>query len=277
MKSIFEKISDAQKRNISCALCTIVSTRGSTPRKVGAKMLVFEDISIYSTIGGGDLEKKVIENALSVLKKREAKVFKHDLLNQHDMCCGGTVEIFIEPILKKNKLYIFGAGHTGQALAKFAVNFGFDIFLIDDRKEYLESTHPQPIPKGGERASQVLSLGEDLGEVNKMNLPHQQALPLLPFDENTFICIMTYSHPMDREILSYCIKKPFAYLGMIGSQRKVEMTKKMFVDAGVGTKEELEKIDMPMGFDIAAEGPDEIAVSILAKLIEVKNVKKVNS
>lgn len=262
MKSIYENIIDAQKLNISCALCTILNTKGSTPRKVGAKMLVYEDGSICNTIGGGDLEKKVIENALSVIKKREAKIFKHDLLNQHDMCCGGKVEIFIEPILKKNKLYIFGAGHTGQALAKIAVNFGFEVVLIDDRKEYIDK---------------VLPFGEDLGgAVNKMNLPHQQALSALPFDDQVFICIMTYSHPMDREILAYCIKKPFAYLGMIGSHRKVEMTKKMFVDAGVGTKEDLEKIDMPMGIDISAEGPDEIAISILAKLIEVKNLKMVN-
>ncbi len=266
MKLVYDDIVDAQKQNVNVALCTIITTKGSTPRKVGAKMLVYEDGSISSTIGGGDLEKKVIENALSVLKKREAKVFKHDLLNQHDMCCGGTVEIFIEPILKKNKLYIFGAGHTGQALAKYATSFDFEVFLIDDRKEYLNEVLPLGEP--------ALSVDRDLGgAINKMNLPHQQALPLLPFDEQVFICIMTYSHPMDREILAFCIKKPFAYLGMIGSHRKVEMTKKMFVDAGVGTKEDLDKIDMPMGIDILAEGPDEIAISILAKLIEMKNVK----
>ena len=264
MKNIFDQINVAQKNNSNIALCTIITTKGSTPRKVGAKMLVYEDGSVYSTIGGGDLEKKVVENALSVLKKQESKVFKHDLLNQHDMCCGGTVEIFIEPILKKKKLYIFGAGHTGQALAKFTASFDFEVFLIDDRKEYLNQVLPLGEP--------ALPVGRDLGgAINKMNLSHQQALSLLPFDEHVFICIMTYSHPMDREILAYCIKKPFAYLGMIGSHRKVEMTKKMFVDAGVGTKADLDKIDMPMGIDIFAEGPEEIAISILAKLIEVKN------
>ncbi|MEI6593997.1 MAG: XdhC family protein [Bacteroidota bacterium] len=256
MKNIFELIGVAQKESDSVALCTIVSTKGSSPRKTGSKMLVYEDGRIEGTIGGGDLEKKVIENALAVLIKREAKIFKHDLLNQHDMCCGGTVEIFIEPILKKNKLYIFGAGHTGQALAKFAIDFGFEVVLIDDRKEYLNDCK--------------------LDEVNKMNLPHQQALSVLPFDENVFICIMTYSHPMDREILGFCIKKPFAYLGMIGSQRKVEMTKKMFVEGLNISEHDLAKVDMPMGIDILAEGPDEIAISILAKLIEVKNGKMVN-
>jgi xanthine dehydrogenase accessory factor len=251
---IYNLIYDSQRKNIPVALCTIVSVKGSTPRKVGAKMLVFEDGSISGTIGGGNLEKKVIENALNVLIGREAKLFKHDLLHQLDMCCGGTVEIFIEPILERNRLYIFGAGHTGHKLAQYAVNLDFEIFLIDDRKEHLD--------------------GCRIPGVSKMHMNFQESLPLLPFDENVFACIMTYSHPMDREILSYCINKPFAYLGMIGSQRKVEVTKKMFAE-GLGiTKSQLDKVDMPMGLDIMAEGPDEIAISILAKLIDVKHKKK---
>jgi xanthine dehydrogenase accessory factor len=88
---------------------------------------------------------------------------------------------------------------------------------------------------------------------------------------------MTYSHPYDRDILAYCLKKPSAYIGMIGSNRKVEMTKKMFADSGIGTMEALEKVDMPMGIDIGAEDPEEIAISILAKLIEVKNRQVIES
>ena len=255
MNNIFEKISEAQKNNSDVALCIIVNTRGSTPREEGAKMLVYPDGKVTGTIGGGDLEKKVIANALNVLKTKRPSFFKHDLLHQHNMCCGGSVDIYIEPIMKKNKLYIFGAGHTGHALAKAAVPFNFETVITDDRKEYLD---------------EIKSDG-----VNKLNMHYTQALPLLPFDEHTFITIMTYIHPYDRDILAYCLKKPFAYLGMIGSRRKVEMTKKMFSDAGIGTMEELEKVDMPMGIDIGAEDPDEIAISILAKLIEVKNKKAV--
>ena len=155
--------------------------------------------------------------------------------------------------MKKNKLYIFGAGHTGQALAKYALNFPFEVVLIDDRKEYLDDC--------------------TVSEVNKMHLPFGEALKLLPFDEQTYICIMTYSHPLDRNILSFCLKKSFAYLGMIGSQRKVEMTKKMFTEVGVCSFDELENVDMPMGINIGAEGPDEIALSILAKIISIKNYK----
>lgn len=251
MKNIFEKITEIQKSSQEAVVCTIVNTKGSTPRKVGAKMIVYADGKIFGTIGGGDLEQKVIENAVELIETKQPKLFRHDLLHQHGMCCGGTVEIYIEPIMKKNKLYIFGAGHTGQSLAKLAKDFDFETVLIDDRKEYIDDCKSK--------------------EINKMNLPFGEALKLLPFDEQTYICIMTYSHPVDRDILAFCVKKTFAYLGMIGSQRKVEVTKKMFSEGLNISEDELDKIDMPMGIDIGAEGPEEIALSILGKLIAVKN------
>jgi xanthine dehydrogenase accessory factor len=255
VRDLFDTISEAKENKQDVAICTIVNTRGSTPRKIGAKMLVYDDRKILGTIGGGEVEKKVIEDAINVIKNRKPEFFKHDLLHQHNMCCGGSVDIYIEPVMNKNKLYIFGAGHLGQKLAEYAVKFDFDITVIDDRKEFTDECN--------------------IKGISKMNIDFQEALQTLQFDENVFVCIMTYSHAIDRSILSYCIKKPFAYLGMIGSQRKVEMTKKMFT-AGMNIPEEdLNKVDMPMGINISAEGPDEIAISILAKLIEVKHKIKV--
>lgn len=251
MESIYKKIVELQSRNQSIAVCIVVNTRGSTPRKTGAKMLVDINGNITGTIGGGDLEKSVIENALKQLAEGTPKLFRHDLVHHHGMCCGGTVEIFIEPIMRKNRLYIFGAGHTGQALAKYAVGFEFEIFMMDERKDYISNCTNE--------------------KVNKLNLPHQEALQALPFDDATYICIMTHSHPYDRDILAYCINRPHAYLGMIGSRRKVEMTKKMFLDSGITTPAKIETVDMPMGFDIGAEGPEEIALSIITKLVAVKN------
>jgi len=218
---IYNKILSLQKQNIKLALCTIVQTKGSTPRKLGAKMIVKEDGNIVGTIGGGNLEKKVIENALKQIEENKPNLFKHDLLHQHNMCCGGTVEIYIEPIHKMNRLYIFGAGHTGKALAKLADGLDFDIFIIDDRKAYLDDINIEGI--------------------NKLHLDYKKVLPTLPFDNNTYITIMTYDHAHDRDILSFCIKKPYAYMGMIGSQRKIEITKKMFLEGGIASKEELQK------------------------------------
>ena len=251
MKSIYDEITQVTRSRRKAALCIVTSVKGSTPRKQGAKMIVYENSQIFGTIGGGDLEKRVIENALEVIKTLKPTVFKHDLLHQHSMCCGGTVEIYIEPIMNKKRLYIFGSGHTGQALARFAVNFEFDIFVIDERKEYLDAL--------------------EIEGINKMNLEHNKALQALPFDNDVFIVIVTHSHQIDRDILAYCIKKPFTYLGMIGSERKVNITKKMFIDGNIGTLEDLEKVHMPIGMDISAETPEEIAISILGEIIKVKN------
>jgi len=248
LKSILKTSSE---NNRNAAYCVIVQTKGSTPRKVGAKMIVYEDGSINGSIGGGNLEKKVIENAIQQIKDQEAKLFKHDLLHQHNMCCGGTVEIYIEPIKKMNRLYIFGAGHTGNALSIIANTLDFEVYVIDDRKQYLDEIKSK--------------------EINKLNLNYDKMLPSLPFDESTYIVIMTYEHTHDRDILAYCIKQANAYIGMIGSKRKIELTKKMFLDGKIATEKELEKVDMPMGINIHAEGPEEIAISILAKLIAIKN------
>jgi xanthine dehydrogenase accessory factor len=257
LKDIYNEILKASNSNFKAALCTVINTKGSTPRKTGAKMLVYEDGTIIGTIGGGDLEKNVISEAIEIINKQEASIFKHDLLHQHGMCCGGVVEIFIEPIMKIRRLFIFGAGHTGQALAKFANDSGFEVFLIDDRKQYIEECRVEGI--------------------NKMHLEHSAALQALPFDKNTYVVITTYSHQIDRDILAYCVKKDWAYLGMIGSKRKVNTTKKMFIDSNIGSEDELSKIHMPIGVEISAETPEEIAVSILAELIKSKNSSKDNN
>jgi xanthine dehydrogenase accessory factor len=248
---VLKKIEEERSGNCEFAMCIVTGTKGSTPRAKGAKMLVYPGGKIYGTIGGGRVEKKVIEDALAALKLKNITVVHYDLLKELGMCCGGSMDIYIEPVLKKNKLYIFGAGHTGHTLAKRAIDFDFDVTVIDDRPEYINEVNA--------------------GGIKKINGSYKDILPLLPFDEHTYITIMTYSHPADREILSLCINKPHAYLGMIGSHRKVEVTKRLFEEENAGTVEELETVDMPMGLNIGAEGPDEISISILAKLIAVKN------
>lgn len=214
-------------------------------------MLVLQDASIHGTIGGGNLEKKVIENALKVIRENKPQLFHHELLRQHGMCCGGTVDIFIEPVMPNKKLYIFGAGHVGKAIARHALGLDFDIFVIDDRENELKNF--------------------DLEGVDKLPVSFDEIIKKLRFDESTYIVIVTYEHETDRKILAHCIRQERAYLGMIGSKRKVEVTRKMFISGGIATADELDEVDMPMGYNIYAQGPDEIAISILAKIIEVKN------
>ena len=253
MSSLYQKIIDIENGSGIAALCTIIATKGSAPRKTGAKMLVYKNGSIDGSIGGGALEKKVIGQALEVLKNNSAKIVIHNLVTELAMCCGGTVELFIEPVMSKKKLYIFGAGHCGKALARFAVDLDFNVTLIDDRYDAFE--------------------GIDISECTLVKEHHANAIENLSFDENTFVVILTYNHAYDREILALTSKKTHGYIGMIGSLRKVEIAKKNIVASNILDEQELNKIDMPIGLDIKAITPQEIAISILAKLIEVRNKK----
>lgn len=257
MKNIYKIIEEVKASGENSALCVIVSTQGSTPLKSGAKMLITESGKIYGTIGGGNLEKKVIENAKKIITAQQSELFNHNLVQQHGMCCGGTVSIYIEFIMKPEKLYIFGSGHVGRALVNLAVNLPFDVFVIDNRKNELDQITDSSI--------------------TKIPLQYNEILPHLKFDSNTYVAVMTYDHQIDREILAFCIKKEFAYLGMIGSNRKVEITKKMFLSTHMFSEEDFAKVDTPMGLEISAESPEEIAISIMAKLIAVKNKKNKKS
>jgi xanthine dehydrogenase accessory factor len=249
--SIYQKIIEIENSTRKAALCTIIATKGSAPRKTGAKMLVYKNGTIEGTIGGGALEKVVIEQALEVLKNNQAKTVKHNLVQEFAMCCGGSVELFIEPIMNRKKVFIFGAGHVGKALAKFATELSFDITLIDDRYEAFDDI--------------------DTADYTLVKEHHATAIEQLHFNENTFVVILTYNHANDREILALTSKKPHQYIGMIGSERKVEIAKKNMLAADFMNEEEIKHIDMPIGIDIEAITPQEIAISILAKMIDVRN------
>jgi xanthine dehydrogenase accessory factor len=250
---IYEKLIQIQNSNQKAVLCTIIGIKGSTPRKAGAKMIVFENGSIEGTIGGGALEKAVISQALGVLKDREAKTVRHNLVADLAMCCGGSVELFIEPVMNNQHIYIFGAGHIGKALAKFAIDLDFSVTLIDARYDAFDN----------------------------MNIPgcriiqdhHTTAIEQLHFNENAYIVILTHDHAFDREVLALCSKREHAYIGMVGSERKVAIARKNLITSGLLSDSELENIDMPIGIEMAAKTPSEIAISILAKLIDTRNKK----
>lgn len=253
MQSIYHKINEIENGSRKAVLCTIISTKGSSPRKTGAKMIVYENSTIYGSIGGGALEKRVIEEALSALKDNSPKIVKHNLVNELAMCCGGTVELFLEPIMNRKKLFIFGAGHIGKALAEFAPALDFNVFLIDERYEAFDDF--------------------ETNDITFLKDNHVIAIQNLKFDENTMVVILTHDHAYDREILALTSQKTHLYIGMIGSERKVEIAKKNLLSSQLVKKGTLEKIDMPIGIDIEAITPQEIAISILAKLIDVRNRK----
>jgi xanthine dehydrogenase accessory factor len=251
---VYQHIPEFLKKHKSVALCVVTHSEGSTPRKAGAKMLVASDGTIAGTIGGGAVEVQVIEEAKLALRQNQAVHKSYNLKKDLNMQCGGSMEIFIDPIGVAPRLYIFGAGHVGKSLAALGHRFGFEISMLDFRPiEFTEdeTVHYQIVPGH-----------------------YFETLDTLDYDENTFIAIMSPSHEHDFELLRRLGKKSFAYLGMIASSGKVARAKELLIrEEQVFTEEEFARFDTPMGLKIAAETPDEIALSILAKLIDVRNAK----
>lgn len=251
MQSVLSKAEELKNEQKPAALCIVVETKGSTPRKQGAKMIVFQDGTIYGTIGGGSLEKDVAEKAVAMIPLGKPAKLSFKLEEDLGMHCGGYAEVYIEPLNPNQKLFIFGAGHIGKALAGFAKELDFTVTLFDPR----EGIFNDPV----------------FSSYSCVNKDYFKAIEEAFFDEFTYIVIVTPKHSFDEEILAKVGRKPHAYLGMIGSVRKVELLEKRFLKEKILTKKELENIDMPIGIKFLAESPQEIAISIVAKIIDVRN------
>lgn len=247
---LFEQLHTNQQNNTPVALCTIIESKGSTPRKAGTKMLVYSSGKIFGTIGGGAFEQMVIQNALQVLAQNKPNIFEFDLQPDLAMNCGGFIKVFIEPIIGKAQLYIFGAGHIGCFLAQLAFLLDFSVTLIDNRPEVLE------------HISEV--------RYNKIAGDYLKSAEQLTYNENTFICIVTQNHESDKNLVAYCATKPHCYLGMLGSKNKIAKIKADFQTNSTLTTDQMEQINWPMGIAIAGQTPKEIAVSILAKIVDVR-------
>lgn len=248
--SIFNQLNIAQQESITVALCTIIESQGSTPRKPGTKMIVYSNGEIYGSIGGGAFEHQVIQDALKTITNNNCSIFNYAMKKEEGMSCGGKATVFIEPLIGKSKLYIFGGGHIGKILSELTTKLGFAVFVIDERPEIIET------------------LSKNNGTL--ICKPYNDAINNLIFDKNTFISIATHNHLYDKEIVAYCAKQSFAYLGMLGSKNKINNIKSEFLENKILSKNEMNKIDWPMGVKIACNTPEEIAVSILAKLVDVR-------
>lgn len=257
MQPIFGKIDEIVHGQKPAALCIVIDTQGSTPRKTGAKMVVFADGSIYGSIGGGSVEREVAGMAVKLIATGQPAKVSFNLGEDLGMHCGGKMEVYIEPLHPQKKLFIFGAGHIGTSLARFARELEFSVTLFDPREGIFQD-----------------KAFEGFDFINK---DYFKAIEEAVFDENTFIVIVTPKHISDEEILAMVARKPHAYLGMIGSVRKVDLLKNRFLKENILTPEELSEIDMPIGLKFNADTPSEIAISILAKLIDVRNTALSNS
>jgi xanthine dehydrogenase accessory factor len=256
---IYEEIVRLRKDGRRGAVATIVNVRGSIPSFKTAKMLVRDDGSILGTIGGGCVEAEVWQAAREVMESERPRTLSFDLNNdpKYDtgLICGGTLEVFIEPILPPAELYIFGAGHVSISLYKVARIAGFDVTVVDDRETY---ANRERFPE----AHQLIA--EDFDKAMEQIKP----------GESSYIVIVTRGHRDDMRVLRWAVQTPARYVGMIGSRRKTigifEELKKEGLPA-----QQFERVHAPVGLDIGAVTPEEIAVSITAELIaKRRNVER---
>jgi xanthine dehydrogenase accessory factor len=259
MEDIFQKLADIQKEGRQAALAIVVRTKGSTPRKPGAKMIVMEDGSTFGTLGGGGLEKKVIEESLEAVKGGITKLTSFHLdatEGSLDMMCGGEIEIYIEPINQPEKLIVFGAGHITNALVPLMRSVGFRVTVVDDNPEVLAEDRFPDIE--GVHSEDMESYAERL-----------------PSESNAYIVILTRGFSKDKAVLERLIGKDFRYVGMIGSGKKIGTIKEDLISKGIES-ERLSKLHAPIGLDIGAETPEEIALSIAAEIISVRKGKSIS-
>jgi len=260
-KQIFQKALQNLEAATTSWLATVIETDGSTPGRIGMKILIHADGKTSGTIGGGAIEHIVIQK---VLQERPGKATRwcFDLggnpaaqntskLELTGMICGGGQEIFIEPLFNQHGLYIIGGGHCGQALSELATKCDFSVTVIDDRAAYLDKTlHPFA--------------------ANLICAPYSDVAKHIYFSPDIFIVVLTHGHKHDELVLREVINKDYKYLGVIGSKIKAraifrKMAKDQFSDA------QLRRVFSPIGLKIGSQTPYEIAVSIMAQVIAAKN------
>lgn len=251
--SIFSRLAELQASGESAALCTVTRTTGSVPRRAGAKMLVFRDGATEDTIGGGEMEARVIAEALKSLADGQPRTLEYSLtdpIRGDPGICGGTVEVFVETINPEPTLLIIGAGHVGRALAELADFLGYRVLVSDDRPELC---NPENIPHGD--AFYPVTIAE---------LPNHVAL-----NDQTYICLTTRNAQIDIAGLPALLDSPVAYIGVIGSRRRWTEARKKMGAAGVPAAK-LDRVRSPMGIELNAETPEEIALSIMSEIVMLR-------
>lgn len=246
---IYEEVLRLKRLGRISAIATIVECRGSSPQKQGAKMLVRDDGSTMGTLGGGCLEADVVEAARMTMKDGNPMTLPFEL-TEHEggLVCGGTVLVYVEPVLLEPHLVVLGAGHVGKTLSKLARFTDFRVTVVDDRVEF---ANRENIPD----ATDIV--------VNEFTRAFEQ----VPIDEDTYVVVATRGHNHDLDAVKAALMTKAKYIGLLGSRRKKALLFKALADAGF-QREDIGRVVIPVGLPIGSVTPEEIAVSIMAQIIE---------
>lgn len=252
---IIGKLAESIRDGKPVVLCTVVESKGSTPRHQGSKMLVFPSGKILGTVGGGEIENRVIAEAQAALQAGKSRIIRYDMIDpaKGDAgVCGGQVEVYVEPYLPAPLVLIIGGGHVGKAVAHVAKWLGFRVTVSDDRTELCT---PELIPD----ADQFLVC--EMADIPKR----------LEIDDQTYIILTTRGMVVDVPGLAPLLDTQAAFIGVIGSKRRWTMTRKELISQGV-SEEKLDRVHSPVGLELNAETPEEIGISIMAEVIMLRNV-----
>jgi len=259
-EDIFGRIVTLRKGGVRLALATIIARKGATPRKDNAKMLVDETGARYGTIGGGTVEDEVFRESLHSIQSGSSKIISFDLTgkdtDENGLVCGGHMEVYVEPIIPDPILYILGAGNVCKSLASIARFAGFRVTIVDDRGRYVNA---ERFPDA-DTFYVVDNWKDTLGKID--------------LNDNSYVFISTREHKIDALCLEYALRHETRYIGMLGSLKKVELLKEYLAAQGM-EPEAFRRVSIPVGFDIGAETPEEIAVSITVELIAARKNRNV--
>jgi xanthine dehydrogenase accessory factor len=252
--SLLAELLDAQAKGTPIVLATVVKARGSVPRHAGSKMLIYADGNIRGTIGGGEMESRVIEEALGILADGQPKLVTYSLVDPargDPGVCGGEVEVYIEPYQPPATVLIIGCGHVGRAVAHLASWLGYRVAVSDDREELVSE---ELIPE-----ADVYLPGSFPEIFNSVQI-----------HANTFIIVVTRNVLLDRQILPQLWETPAPYIGVIGSRRRWEETIRLLREDGLN-EIHLNRFHSPIGLELNAETPEEIAMSIMAEITMIRH------
>jgi xanthine dehydrogenase accessory factor len=250
---IYARIAELQRHGEPGVLCTVVHSRGSVPRHAGTKMLVLADGRIEGTVGGGEMEGRVIRDALEALRDALPRLVRYALVDPKagdPGVCGGEVEIFVEPLELQQTILVIGAGHVGRALVHLGKWLGYRVVVSDDRAE---QCNPATVP----------------GADAYLPVTVPELARTFPFTPSTVILMPTRGMAVDVDALPHLLGVPHAYLGVIGSRRRWATAVKKLEEKGIDAGR-LSGVHAPMGLELNAETPEEIALSILAEIVMLR-------
>jgi len=251
---VYEELLRLRKLGQKCALATIVQVRGSIPSYESAKLLVREDGSMVGTIGGGCVEAEVWTAAREVMETEQPKHLSfnlgQDAAYDNGLICGGQLDVFVEPVLPVPGAFIFGAGHISKSISKIASLAGFSTTIVDNRESFASR---ERFPEAGEIYAEE----------------YEEVFGRLPVNETSYLIIVTRGHRDDMRVLRWAVTTNARYIAMIGSKRKVIGVVRELEKEGVA-RENFARVHAPMGLEIGAVSPEEIAVSVVAEMIAVR-------